>query len=94
MNFGMQPRSMNNSLQEQLLNIITTGSSVDITSVLGDGEAYNFATQIKSFLERKGYKVNGVNQAVYSKPVIGQSIDAPKDGDNTFKLIIGNNQQI
>ena len=92
MNFGSQPRELDINLKEQLDKLITVGSMVNITSVLGDGEAYNFASQIKLYLEEKGYKVNGVNQSVFSGPVSGQIIEPPKDGDRTFKLIIGNKQ--
>ena len=92
MNFGLQPRELDTNLKEQLNKLITIGSAVNVTSVLGDGEAYNFASQIKTYLEGKGYKVNGVNQAVFSGPVIGQIIEPPKGGDNIFRLIIGNKQ--
>ena len=92
MNFGTQPRELDSSLEAQLKQLIPTGSSVDLTSVLGDGEAYNFASQIKKYLENNGYKVNGVNQAVYSQPISGQIIENPQDSNDSFKIIIGNKQ--
>ena len=92
MNFGPQPRELNSQLQDQLRQLITNGFQVNITSILGDGEAYNFAHQIKNYLESQGYQVNGVNQAIYSGPVNGQIIEPPKDGDNTYKIIIGTNR--
>ncbi|MFA5934579.1 MAG: hypothetical protein WC827_01695 [Candidatus Paceibacterota bacterium] len=89
---GPQPRKLDSSLETQLKQLIPTGSSVNVTSVLGDGEAYNFASQIKEYLDRNNYKVNGVNQAVYSQPINGQIIENPKDDSDSFKIIIGNKQ--
>ncbi len=63
--------------------------SVDVTAVMGDGEAFRLASQIKNFLVSKGFDVNGVNQAVYSAPVQGQNIEAPND-KGVINIIIGN----
>ena len=92
MNFGTQPRELTVELQNQLKELIGIDSEVTITSVLGDGEAYNFASKIKSYLEGQGYAVEGVNQAVYSKPVNGQIIEPPKDNNHAYKIIIGHKQ--
>jgi len=92
MNFGPQPRELDTPLKQQLRTIIHSGSIVKITSVLGDGEAYGFANQIKTFLENEGYQVDGVNQAIYSGPITGQIIEPPQGEDKTFKIIIGNKQ--
>lgn len=92
MNFSSKPRELDSGLQEQLIKIITTGSRVEVFSVLGDREAYDFAFQIKSFLEKKGYKVDGVNQSVFTSSVRGQIIESSKEGDNSFRIIIGNQE--
>ena len=107
MNFGLQPRKLNEDLKIQLKELIKEGSSVDITAGLGDGEAYSFASEIKGYLEGQGYKVNGVSQAVFSGPVKGQIIEPPKEASNDskvgkvdgkaqegnpYRIIIGNNQ--
>lgn len=91
MNFGSQPRELDSNLQTQLKEIIKT-KEVVVTSVMGDGEAFNFASQIKDYLEKEGFSVNGVNQAVYSKPISGQIVEPPKDEKDSFKIIIGNKQ--
>jgi hypothetical protein len=91
MNFGPHQRELTPPLQEQLKQIIKSDASVGITAVLGDGEAYNFASQIKSYLDSEGYKVEGVDQAVYTKPISGQIIEPPKEGNNTYRIIIGEN---
>jgi len=89
---GSQPRKLDSSLEIELKQLIPVGSSVNVTSVLGDGEAYNFASQIKEYLDRNNYKVNGVNQSVYSHQINGQIIEKPKDDNDSFKIIIGNKQ--
>lgn len=91
MNFGPQPRELNIQLENQLRQLIPANSQVSVTSVLGDGEAYNFASKIKTYLESQGYSVDGVSQAIYSQPVKGQNVELPKDGDATYKIIIGAN---
>ena len=42
-----------------------------ITSILGDSEAFQLAKSLKHYLESQGWIVEGVNQAVYTEPVIG-----------------------
>jgi len=63
--------------------------SVEVNAVMGDGEAFRFASQIKNFLTSKGFDVKGVNQVVYSAPVQGQAIEPPNDA-GVVKVIIGN----
>ena len=92
MNIGSQPRELNIELQNQIKEVIKIDSVVNVTSVLGDGEAYNFANQIKSYLKEQGYEVNGVNQSVFSNPISGQIIEPPKDNNNTYRIIIGNKE--
>lgn len=42
---------------------------VDITCVLGDTEGFSLASELKGVFEQAGWKVNGVNQAVFTAPV-------------------------
>lgn len=44
---------------------------IDITCVMGDQEAFSFASQLKNLFESSGWKVNGVNQAIYTVPIKG-----------------------
>ena len=85
-NIGPQPRQLNEQGQTQILKNIPKDKKVTVTSVLGDGEAFQFASQIKAFLEQAGYDVTGVDQAVYTTPMNGQNIVTSDDGTN---LIIG-----
>lgn len=63
-------------------------SSIRITAVMGDQEAFRFASQIKNYLESAGYQVSGVDQAVYTRPIQGQAIEPANDG-GMLNIIIG-----
>ncbi|MDD4996487.1 MAG: hypothetical protein PHW15_03410 [Patescibacteria group bacterium] len=89
MNFGSPARKLDKRLKEQLKQKIYSGSSVNIASVLGDGEAFNFANEIKSYLSEQGYKIDGVDQVIYSEPVKGQIIYPPEEGDSKYRIVIG-----
>lgn len=90
-NFGPTARTMNAQLGGQLKQHIPATAKVTITAVLGDGEAFSFANQVMTWLRENGYiNVDGVNQAVYSQPVMGQNLNKINDGQ--FELIIGTRQ--
>jgi hypothetical protein len=90
-NFGPTARTMNAQLGGQLKQHIPATAKVTITVVLGDGEAFSFANQVMTWLRENGYiNVDGVNQAVYSQPVMGQNLNKINDGQ--FELIIGTRQ--
>jgi len=55
---------------------------------MGDGKAFQFANEIKQFLQMDGYNVS-CDQSVFSKPVIGQFINPKEDG---FEVEIGTQQ--
>lgn len=83
---GKSPRRLNESLQKQLLELIPKNKRVDIASILGDQEAYQFAHEIKQYLESQDYNTEGVSQAVFSAPISGQIIETAED---VSKIIIG-----
>ena len=90
-NIATTARFMNEHLGLQLNQYIPTDAKVSVTAVMGDGEAFGFANQILSWLRANGYaKVDGVNQTIYSRPVMGQNIN--KINDSQFELIIGTRQ--
>lgn len=87
-NVGQQSRKVNAKLIIQLQQMLPDKTkTVTVTAVMGDGEAFNFATQIKDVLVEQGYDVNGVNQALYSAPIMGQEFNP-----DTLTLIIGTRQ--
>jgi hypothetical protein len=66
-------------LKKELLN---KDARIKIVSLLGDSEAYNFASQIKDFLVNEGYsKIEGVAQAVFSQHKKGAEIIHSPDQD-------------
>lgn len=87
-NFVSQARQMNSQLGEQLKQHIPISAKLRVVTVFGDGEAFGFANQVLQWLKSNGYnKAEGVDQAVYTQPVIGQNIN--KKSDNEFELVIG-----
>ncbi len=83
-NVSPQPRKLDSKLKHQINELLPDKSNtVTVTSVMGDGEAFNFATQLKDYLESQGYDVKGVNQAVFSKPIKGQNLHP---GTQTFTI--------
>ena len=87
-NVGPQPRNIDDRVRRQLAELLPDKSrTVTITSVLGDGEAYSFATQIKDYLASQGYGINGVNQAVFTGVVPAQAFDP-----DALKITIGSRQ--
>ena len=70
---GEQAQKVTTSLKKH------SSQTVMLTSVMGDGEAFQFATDIKSVLEAGGWKVDGVNQAVFSGPIKGVLIKVAID---------------
>ena len=87
-NVGPQPRTLDSKLQNRLKQLLPDKTrQVTVTCVMGDSEAFAFATQTKEFLARQGYNVKGVNQAVFLAPVTGQSFDP-----DTLTITIGTRQ--
>lgn len=87
-NFGQQARQMNSKLGDQLKQHIPTSATIKVVAILGDGEAFGFANQVLQWLKSNGYnKAEGVDQAVYTQPVLGQNIN--KKSESEFELVIG-----
>lgn len=86
-NLGPTPRHLTDQLRDQLRQLIVerADAPISVTSVMGDGEAYGFALEIKEFLEAEGHSVEGVDQAVYTGKVVGQSIN-PEDERIDFTI--------
>ena len=85
-NIGNQARVLNLEIQNQIQQMLSKdkGKTITIVSVMGDGEAFSFATQIKSYLSQLGHIVSGVDQGVYSEPIVGQVFNPEK-----LEIIIG-----
>jgi hypothetical protein len=85
---GRSPRRLTPKLIAQIDQHLPSDMNkvIEITSVMGDQEAFQFAEKIKTHIESKGRKVNGVNQAIFNRPVKGQIIEPTENG---IKIIIG-----
>jgi hypothetical protein len=81
-NFEKPNRTLNEVSKKELLSIINSLNfeTIDISSTLGDNEAYGFANEIYEFLKLKyaNKKVGEVGQAVYNQPVYKVHIDTTK----------------
>ncbi len=86
--FGSSPRRLTPDVITQLEKYLPSDETkvIDITAVMGDQEAFQYAEQIKTYIESKGRNVNGVNQAIFDRPVKGQIIEPTANG---IKIIIG-----
>lgn len=84
-NIAHQQRRISPKLQHEIKQLIKDKTrEVTITCSLGDGESYNFATQIKEYLFNEGYKVREINQAVFINPSFGLKFDP-----STMTITIG-----
>lgn len=59
---------------------------------MGDQEAFQFAVQLKTALERAGWTVDGVNQGVYTNPINGLIVSvrnepAPSSANQLFVVL-------
>jgi len=83
-------RVLNDNLISQLKTILDQENFkfIDVTAVMGDQEAFRFATQFKNFLTAEGYDVHGVNLAIFKEPTQGQIIETPDNGEK-LRIIIG-----
>jgi len=61
--------------------------TIEVNATMSDPEAYQFASEIKSFLEGEGYEVKGVSHVMYARPPVGNIIEQRKEGG--IKIIIG-----
>ena len=73
-------------LKQQILSF-PRNKSYNVTSVWGDQEAFQFATDIFDFMKANNFTVDGVDQAMFNKPVTGLS---KQDGTNgKIEIIVG-----
>jgi hypothetical protein len=85
-NVAPAARRFDSGHASQLKGILPVGAKVSVTAVMGDQEAFGFASEVDAWLRSAGYVVDGVNQAIFSKPVTGQGVE--KVGDE-YRLVIG-----
>jgi hypothetical protein len=66
-NVGPQPRRLSDATAAAMAESLRQLPPIDasVTAVLGDGESYRFAVQLKDILEAAGWIVEGVHQAMF-----------------------------
>ncbi len=88
-NFGKPRRVLNDESKGKLESLIERGNSVLIGYLSSDIETYNYALEIKNFLEGDGYIINGFNSfIVIGPPVVGVRVNRIKDG--FYEIKVGN----
>lgn len=88
-NIAPQPRQLDAASAAQLEAALQKDKSISVVAIMGDQEAFGFATQIVTHLKSKGYRVDGVSQVVYSAPMVGQFIKPTGSG---FEVVVGGRQ--
>lgn len=66
----------------------TDFKTIEVNAIMGDAEAFRFASQVKNYLVSEGFEIKGVNQVVYTAPIQGQIIEPPNDA-GMIRIIIG-----
>ena len=85
-NIGSMRRQLDAASAQKLLQTLPKNKTVKVVAVMGDQEAFAFATQILGHLKANGYQAEGVDQTIYSQPVLGQFINPTDSG---FEVVIG-----
>ena len=79
------------TLKTQILREIPKDKRIDVTAVMGDAEAMEFAQEIYSFMKDNGFNVDphGISQTVFSGPVKGLNLQ--KGNNDDFMFVVGAN---
>lgn len=87
---GQQGRHVTDAVKSQLTQLIAEHEveKVIVTAGLGNAEAIQFAAEIKAYLLSIDMKVDGIKQAVWSGPVVGQEANLVP-GTKNLELTIG-----
>lgn len=83
-NVGPQPRTLEGSDVAEMVQYLKgfTGTPIRVSCALGDGDAAQFAEEVKELLKSSGWIVEGVSHAVRIPPIVGVVIQIPgKDPD-------------
>lgn len=89
-NIGKQQRHLDSQNQEDFKTYLERDKKIDILFNNGDTEAFNYAIEIKNYLESNGYMVRAIAGVVTMPPITGLRIDKNTDGDiEIFEIKIG-----
>ena len=83
-----EDRRFNEKARKSLLPHLPKKKEViELTAIAGDYEAFQFASEIRSYLKDEGYNVKEVNQSIFSQAIKGQTIELRKTGG--IRIVIG-----
>lgn len=89
LNIGNQQRSLSKQNKETILGNLEKDAEIKVTSVMGDGEAFQYAQEIKRFLEENGYgSVEGIARVIKAQPTQGQVINTDPDNAD-YEIHVG-----
>lgn len=79
-NFGLQPRAVSQAAANALVAELRKypAEEVVLTCIMGDTEGHHLASILKQVLELGGWRVDGVNQAIFSGPIRGIQLEVPE----------------
>lgn len=82
-------RHLGNAERAQLLALIPAGSKVRVGAAAGDSEAYQFASEIFSYLKAQNYNPSGVDGIMTVPPLVGQQVIKPTETNGEYSIQIG-----
>ena len=84
--FGKQPRRLNDAIKQQIKENVPKNEKIFLIASMNDPEAFDFAKEIKIYLEGEGYITSGVNQALTMPPMRGQGAGRNKKGKYEIRI--------
>lgn len=87
-NFGPQPRRLQETLKAQILSEIPRSTPIKVLALLGDAEACQFAEEIHAFLRNSGFPLaeEGISRCIFSGTIKGLNFNP-----DTSEFIVGAN---
>ncbi|MDN7901541.1 hypothetical protein [Burkholderia cepacia] len=78
-NIGPQPRKISTAAANALVAELRRNSpeEINLMCIMGDGEGFQLANQLKNILEAAGWSVDGVNQGILRNALNGVAIETP-----------------
>ena len=66
-------REITKDIENKMIALLSSykGSKISLTTVMGNQQAFIFAKHLKDILTASGWTIDGVNQAIFTGPIIG-----------------------
>lgn len=76
---GAPQRHVDGGLKQQIREMIPKEQKVVVMGTMGDGESLGFAQEVLDYMTEAGFNVEGLTQAVWTKPLRGQALVKDKE---------------